>query len=207
MAFYFPSWKRSVLGHRIDVDKRYGDQCVDVIMHIVQAIWKKAWYSIIGYGNAKDVFYTASSSYFTKIRNNSRDPNQVPKQGDVVCIGPFRGNPYGHVYVADGTNRVGANCIEQNGFNPAGVCYEKFRGYAALPIIGWLRPKTSIVNKVVQKVKPKAPSKPSIYVVRPGDTVYGICKKFGLSITRFKQLNPQVSNINRIYVGQHLRVK
>lgn len=43
------------------------------------------------------------------------------------------------------------------------------------------------------------------YVVRRGDTLYRIATRFGVSVATLVRLN-NLSNPNRIYVGQHLRI-
>lgn len=215
MAYNFKVWKKGAIGRKIDVDHAYGDQCVDVPDDNSQAIFKKPYGQTLGHGNAKDLFHTASPSYFKKVVNNPHDPNQIPPQNAYLCYGAFHGNPYGHISVADTMNRVGANQIEQNGFNPNGRCYETFRSYSAIPLIGWLIPKTSLVHKVVQKVKPKKPLKPFTYIVHQNDIVSAICRRFGIPVAwgsknpfaAFKRLNPQIRDINKIFPGQVVRVK
>ncbi len=44
------------------------------------------------------------------------------------------------------------------------------------------------------------------YVVQPGDTFFGIARRFGVSVTALQAANPQITNINLIFVGQILRV-
>lgn len=51
------------------------------------------------------------------------------------------------------------------------------------------------------------PTTKQYYIVRPGDTVGAICKKYGISLARFKVLNPTIKDINKIYPLQRLRVK
>jgi len=51
------------------------------------------------------------------------------------------------------------------------------------------------------------PSTAVYYRVRIGDTVSKICAKFGISIAKFKLLNPKIGNINIIFPGQRVRVK
>jgi len=57
----------------------------------------------------------------------------------------------------------------------------------------------------------KPPVKPVYYRVKRGDTVYGICKRFGISTAgnykAFKKLNPSIKNINLIYIGQRVRIR
>lgn len=45
------------------------------------------------------------------------------------------------------------------------------------------------------------------YTVVKGDTMSKIAKKYGISLATIKNLNPQITNINKIYVGQKVRVK
>lgn len=46
----------------------------------------------------------------------------------------------------------------------------------------------------------------SVYIVRYGDTLRIISNKFGISIQRIVELNPSITNINRIEVGQVIRL-
>lgn len=46
----------------------------------------------------------------------------------------------------------------------------------------------------------------STYTVRAGDTFSRIASRFGLSVAQLQALNPQVTNINLIHVGQVLNV-
>ncbi|GAB6181947.1 hypothetical protein JCM14036_32660 [Desulfotomaculum defluvii] len=46
----------------------------------------------------------------------------------------------------------------------------------------------------------------AVYIVQPGDTFSRIAQQYGISISELQQLNPQVSNINLINVGQQLTV-
>lgn len=200
----FQAWKNGAIGRHINVDGQFGDQCVDVAMDYVQFLFHKPWNVVLGYGNAKDLYGASSSAYFQKILNNHNDPNQLPKQGDLVVYGGHDGNPYGHIGVCDSASPKGVNLIQQDGFNPAGACFEALHGWANC--IGWLRPRVSFAAKVVQKVAPK-PAPAQFYIVHAGDTVSAICPRFRISLTTFKRLNPGVKDINRIQVGEKLRVR
>lgn len=68
--------------------------------------------------------------------------------------------------------------------------------------VGW----TEDINGV-RVVVPTSTSVKQYYRVRLGDTVTKICKKFNISIARFKTLNPQIKNYNLIFPGQKVRVK
>ena len=47
----------------------------------------------------------------------------------------------------------------------------------------------------------------SEYIVQANDTMSKIAKKNGVTLAELKEMNPQVKNINRIRVGQVLKVK
>lgn len=51
----------------------------------------------------------------------------------------------------------------------------------------------------------EAPKPPQYYAVRPGDTLYLIGKRYGLSVEEILSKNP-VMNPNQIYPGQILRL-
>ena len=44
------------------------------------------------------------------------------------------------------------------------------------------------------------------YTVKYGDTLYAIAKKAGLNLSEIKALNPQIKNINRIYIGDKINI-
>jgi len=51
------------------------------------------------------------------------------------------------------------------------------------------------------------PSTKKYYRVRLGDTVTKISAKHGISVAKFRKLNPKIKNINLIFPGQKVRVK
>lgn len=209
----FQTWRSHALGRKIDIDHQFGDQCVDVDMDYVQFVWPKLrWNVTLGFGNAKDLFNSASSSYFTKIPYKQ---GVVPRQGDIAVFGATGSNPYGHTGAVDSANAGAIHLIQQDGFNPNGVCFEAPRTYNQSPVVGFLRPKTSLAAKVVQTVKPKPTSSEQFYVVHSGDTVDAICHRFGIAVNysvknsyvAFQKLNPTVKDVNKIGIGQKLRIK
>ena len=48
---------------------------------------------------------------------------------------------------------------------------------------------------------------PVYYTVVRGDTLSKIGKKFGLTLAQLLSMNPQITNPNKIYVGQKIRIK
>lgn len=51
-----------------------------------------------------------------------------------------------------------------------------------------------------------APTNGQVYTVVKGDTMYGIARKYKLTINQLKALNPQIKNINLIYPGNKVVV-
>jgi len=45
------------------------------------------------------------------------------------------------------------------------------------------------------------------HVVVKGDTMSKIAKKYGTTLAKLRELNPQITNVNKIYVGQKIRIK
>lgn len=62
-------------------------------------------------------------------------------------------------------------------------------------------------ERIVAEAARKAAEKAAMryHKVRQGDTVSGICHKYGISLARIKQLNPKL-NVDRISLGQSIRV-
>lgn len=59
----------------------------------------------------------------------------------------------------------------------------------------------SIVDKLVEE------SKEQWYVVKKGDTLSKIAKKYNTTVLTIKALNPAIRDVNLIYVNQNIRVK
>ena len=57
------------------------------------------------------------------------------------------------------------------------------------------------------KVSGAAPASKQYYTVKRGDTMSGIAARYKVSLSTLAKLNPGIKNLNRINVGQKLRVK
>ena len=121
-------------------DGAYGYQCVDVADDYCIALWGN-YANTIGLGNAGwPLFNATKPGYFTKILNNTSDPNLIPQHGDIVFWS------YGHVAVVDTADVNGMMVYEQNytgAFNPPAPdgtlpCALRHQTYPS--VIGWLRP-------------------------------------------------------------------
>jgi hypothetical protein len=138
----YAQWKAQAIGQPIDIDHAYGDQCVDVYLDYIQKVLGvQNWASVSGYGNAKDMINTYNPAYFDKL---------IPanaQQGDVIVYGPTATNSAGHIAIVDSVNGTSVTVIEQNGFNPTGVCYVTTRSYANS--LGLLRIKGGHMSTII----------------------------------------------------------
>jgi hypothetical protein len=142
-------------------------------------------------------------SHFDKIARPA-----LPKVGDIAVYGASNliNSPLaGHIDI------VVANVTSSGytGFDSNWGGVRASNGYPAAhdvqhtytDVFGFLRLKSS-ATPVVQ---------PEYYNVVRGDTVTGICAKFkkeyGLTLAIFEKLNPTITNINLIYVGERVRVR
>lgn len=46
----------------------------------------------------------------------------------------------------------------------------------------------------------------AVYIVQPGDTLSRIARRFNTTVAELQRLNPQIANINEIFVGQRITV-
>ena len=46
----------------------------------------------------------------------------------------------------------------------------------------------------------------SVYIVRKGDTLWGIAKRYGVALTTLIASNPQIKNPNLIYPGDRVNI-
>lgn len=98
--------------------------------------------------------------------------------------------------------------VTQVGYDSQNGHYVRVQGDGASYVYLHLTTATCKVGQTLA-VKPPIPI-PFVrkyYKVAPGDTVTAICKKYGISLNTFKLLNPNIRNIDWIYVGQTVRVK
>nr|WP_314768507.1 CHAP domain-containing protein [uncultured Actinomyces sp.] len=136
-AARFESFRQQRLGQKTDYDGAYGFQCVDLANQYTADIFGVPARSALGGGNAKDIFGNTSEQYFTKIT-----PSGGPQVGDIVCVGAYRSNPYGHIAIV---NAVGADgsitVMEQDGFTQGPAKLRALGATERGAIQGFLRPR------------------------------------------------------------------
>ena len=188
----------------IDTDGWYGFQCKDLVN--AYSIWLGRPFTA---GNAESLWRVAQNPWWTKVPATS-----YPKTGDVFVMWWSDGvREYGHTGIVRSTYSTTFKSLDQNWVNsslnngspPALITHSRNSAKVQYGIRGYLRPK--MTTSVPTPAPTPALPKPVYYTVVSGDTVGTICAKYGISITTFKVLNPSVTNINLIYVGQKLRVK
>ncbi len=143
-------WIKSAIGRGMDLDGVNQFQCVDVINDYGNYLFG-SWEQTVGRGNAKDKYVNMPASYWEKIPNNPRDPNQLPERGDVIVWPGFTvvlngttvNNPAGHIAVVLSATPTSVTTIAQDGFyktRPAFQVTYPLLLNGVLPI-GWLRPR------------------------------------------------------------------
>lgn len=66
-------------------------------------------------------------------------------------------------------------------------------------------PETIAINQIL-RIPIKVPSSPNVYIVKPGDTLYSIAKKFDTTVNELINLN-QITTPNIIYPGQQIKLR
>jgi len=135
----FQSWLDFVNGKFIDVDGKYGSQCVDLMRHYLVNCLGLPAYSIPAVKYAKQIFNNPGTK-FKAIKNIWNDPNCKPQAGDIVIwnwFWPITGIA-GHVGIC--TWADGKSIIVMNQ-NYGSVKSSQLRKFSYKGVIGWLRLK------------------------------------------------------------------
>ena len=72
---------------------------------------------------------------------------------------------------------------------------------------GYIAAEVNKLLGITEKPVNEPVTMPQTYVVQKGDTMSKIAKKNGTTLAKLKALNPQITNLNKIYVGQVIRIK
>lgn len=187
----YQQFKNRWLGKRVDIDRVYGYQCVDLIK---QYMFETAGIKNGAYGNAIDYWVKTHSV----VRNKyNRIAGSDAIQGDIVILKGVNGNPYGHIGICENKNIVSIQILEQNGSsgNGSGVGRDSIR-------LRWI-PRWRVAGLLRLKVDA------TYYVVKRGDTLSKIATRYGISWRDIYNNNKSIigSNPSLIYPGQKLRIK
>lgn len=181
------AWLKSAPGRRIDTDKAYGLQCVDLADDYANTIFPGThWHNTVGRVNGARDFKGRNNGYIEWVPNIVGDMNSVPRRGDIIVWDGDNLNQYGHVAVVLDADAHTILVVQQDGFLqvPAFVGRLKYDQRGTGPCLGWLRPKVQIDAPVAvagnQRVvgqygvnERKQPSKSADIdrVFKPGDTL------------------------------------
>lgn len=138
-------FKNQYNGTHIDEDGYYGAQCWDLVARYAREKWGCPSFPT-GSGGAEGlyrVFADPLGQYFTKVANDTRNPNQFPPKGAIIIWSAAYSPPYGHTALVLGADSSGVTVFEQNGNNPGGNAYVTKRAWNP-NIYGWLVPKETI---------------------------------------------------------------
>lgn len=59
--------------------------------------------------------------------------------------------------------------------------------------------------QIGQKIKLPSKTKPKMYTIKEGDTLYSIAKKYGMTVAHLKKLNPKI-NANALQIGSKIKI-
>jgi hypothetical protein len=144
-------WLEAQLGKKLDFDKLYGGQCVDLFNYYYQFITGRHPYGDnYGVAGAKDLWNVANSR-LTKIVNNVNDPNQIPQPGDILVYNSRWGGGYGHVEFVISANASGVTVIGQNMLGKLDPVSKTTRSWGSIAsgLIGWLSYNGFLVSNPV----------------------------------------------------------
>jgi len=113
-------YKNTYLHTIIDVDKKYGGQCVDVARHYMSVIHNVN--DVEGVNGAVDFFtkYDSMPKLKSAYHRINYQPGMICPQGALVIWGTTKNNSYGHIAICDEATQSTLTILEQDGFdNPA----------------------------------------------------------------------------------------
>ena len=194
----FERWLRDVEGVTLDVDRRYGPQCVD---------GSKDWAAQFGadpargYGNGVDFAKGLCDAYPDEFEFFAPNTTKIQaadftSYGRPYGVSPRTGALLGHVAVATGAVTGGrVPVIQQDGFDSGTKMYRSTLDVNAL--VGIARPK---------KLTPvSSEPKPETYTLQPGDTFWNVSRKYETSVAVLIALNPDLDPHN-LPVGAQVKV-
>lgn len=163
MAKSIVTWKSQVIGKKIDMDNQSFD-CVDIPKSWAEYLYDKPWTQSLSWGNAKDIWFNVSGSYWDRIARGSGSP----AIGDIVCMGSGTGGGYGHVAVVIAVTGNTITVVQQDTFSQV-AAYTGIYDANASFIQGYLRPKVAFSNGIqAEKLQPYQRKVASVVNYRQG---------------------------------------
>lgn len=131
------------LNRPLDFDKKFGNQCVDLMRCYIRDVLKYDPYTVPANTNAYSMFRdfpNEGTKYFKKVYNNPRDVKQVPPKGAILFwkrFVPFITGSGGHVAIEHDTDGYKLVSFDQN-WPTNTFCHLQKHSYSGL--WGWLVP-------------------------------------------------------------------
>jgi LysM repeat protein len=213
-------WLRTAEGVKMNPDGRFGLQCVDPIDEFAQVLTGVPWpTSVGGVNGARELLDRVPDQFWERHDNNPNDPHHLPQRGDWLVYGGDGTNPHGHVCVALSVDLSGADVLQQDGYAEPRQFVDG-AWYSARPmhrarlgwhqrgtgsLLGWLRLRAEHIRDTGAAAR-LAPAAPRQCIVEAGDTMGLIALQFGVELGALIAANPQVTNPDRIEVGQVLNL-
>ena len=186
-------WTADVEGRALDVDGRYGVQCVDGAKDWARAVSGRDPARSIG--NGKDVAGTLIAEGWQDVNRALTRPGDIVSFGAPYGKSPKTGIYYGHVGVVLSEPKSGkVTVMDQDGFRDSVMHRSTF------PIEHVTR-----VARPPALTAPTGTAQPTTHTITAGDTLWGLTKRYGVSLGALLDLNPGVKADN-LRVGQKVVV-
>jgi hypothetical protein len=126
------------VGQKVDFDKQYGAQCVDLFRQFCADVWNVP--HLGGVEGAKDLFinYEKMPSEINHTNRIAYNGENQPQEGSVVIFKESASNKYGHVAICLYATKSLMVVFEQDGFNQTGA---KIGVWEYGRLLGWLEKK------------------------------------------------------------------
>lgn len=178
----------------IDAEQKYGINALFILAHA-------------------DIESAHANSFYAKTRNNlfgfnaiDTDPNQASTYPNQAASIDFYAKFLHDYYLTPGA-------VYYNGTTPHGIFvkYSSSHDTEAQSVVQLMNLLESHSGGQVSVPTTPTPAPTPVptgndYIVKSGDTLWGIATAHGLSLARILQLNPQIGNANLIYPGQVVHV-
>lgn len=168
----------------------------------VNAVWLES-IEKVKYADGTIDYMTILTMHDNDVANLTE--GKIIKQGEIYYDEGRKGNTTGnHIHLAIGKGKFSGNGWYQNEYGNY-VINNQYDVYKALYLLdsvkvlndgGYNFVKTNILKE----------EKPNTYVVKSGDSLYGISRRFNTTVSELARIN-NIANVNLIYIGQILLLK
>ncbi|MFI5954316.1 CHAP domain-containing protein [Cryptosporangium sp. NPDC051539] len=122
---------------------------------------------------------------------------KTPRPGDLACFDWERDGAYNHIGIVEKVLPDGRIQTIEGNTNPGNGQDGVYRMVRSPKFVkGYCRPGYAAAGPAVRE-----------YVVRSGDTLSGIARRFATTTQALLRLNPAIADPDLIHVGQHVRLR